>query len=92
MPAQLGATHEPPVPRSSGVSMVLMGMAKRSDQQIALGRRPTWICRIGRLCIAAEVPENPFDDGRILNARDHLKLPAAAPADLNVDGKDTFEA
>jgi len=64
--------------------MVLMGMTKRSDQQIALGRRPTWICRIGRLCIAAEVPENPFDDGRILNARDHLKLPAAAPADLNV--------
>ena len=72
--------------------MVLMGMTKRSDQQIALRRRPTWICRIGRLCIAAEVPENPFDDGRILNARDHLKLPAAAPADLNVDGKDTFEA
>ena len=72
--------------------MVLMGMTKRSDQQIALGRRPTWICRIGRLCIAAEVPENPFDDGRILNARDHLKLPAAAPADLNIDGKDTFEA
>ena len=72
--------------------MVLMGMTKRSDQQIALGRRPTWICRIGRLCIAAEVPENPFDDGRILNARDHLKLPAAAPADLNIDGKDTLEA
>jgi hypothetical protein len=34
--------------------MVLMGMTKRSNQQIALGRRPTWICRIGRLCIAAD--------------------------------------
>jgi hypothetical protein len=71
---------------------VFMGMTKRSDQQIALGRRTTRIGWIKRVCIASEVLENPFDDGRILNARDHLKLPAAAPADLNVDGKDTFEA
>ena len=67
-------------------------MTKRSDQEIALGRRPTRVCRIGRLRIAAEMFQNPFDDGWVLDAGDHLELPAAAPADLDVDRKDTFEA
>jgi hypothetical protein len=62
-------------------------MATRSDQQIALGRRPARISRIGRLRIASEVRQYPFDDRWILDARDHLERPAAAPADLDVDGK-----
>jgi hypothetical protein len=62
-------------------------MAKRSDQQIALGRRPARMGWIGRLTGAAKVRQYPLDDGRILDARDHLELPAAAPADLDVDGK-----
>jgi hypothetical protein len=35
---------------------------------------------------------SPLDDGRILNADDHLDLPAATPADFNVDREDAFEA
>ena len=63
-------------------------MTRRSDQQVALGRRTAWmgrIGRLGRLAVAAEVPRYPLDDGRILDARDHLQLPAAASADLDVD-------
>ena len=67
-------------------------MTKRSDQEIALGRCPTRVCRIGRLRITAEMFQNPIDDGWVLDAGDHLELPAAAPADLDVDRKDTFEA
>jgi hypothetical protein len=48
--------------------------------------------RIGRLGVAAEVLENPVDQRRRLDARDHPQPPAAAAADLNVDGKDTLEA
>ena len=51
-------------------------MATRSDQQIALGRRPARISRIGRLRIASEVHQYPLDDGRILDAGDDLELPA----------------
>ena len=34
----------------------------------------------------------PLDDGRILDARDHLELPAAAPADLDVYREYPLEA
>jgi hypothetical protein len=43
--------------------------------------------RIDGLRGVTEVRQYPFDDGRIFDARDHLELPAAAPADLDVDGK-----
>ena len=66
-------------------------MATRSDQQIALGRRPARISRIGRLRIASEVRQYPFNDGRILDAGDDLELPAAAPAGLDVDREHPFE-
>lgn len=42
--------------------------------------------------VAAEVVENPLDDLRILDARDHPQLPAAAFASLDVDGKDAPQA
>ena len=67
-------------------------MATRSDQQISPGRRPARIARIGRLTGATKLRQYPLDDGRILDARDHLELPAAAPADLDVDGKHPLEA
>ena len=62
-------------------------MATRSDQQIALGRRPARISRIGRLRGVAEVLQNPLNDRWILDAGDDLELPPAAPADLDLDGK-----
>jgi hypothetical protein len=43
------------------------------------------MCWIGRVAFAAEVLQNPLDDGCILDARDHPKLPAAAAAGLDVD-------
>ena len=67
-------------------------MMKRSDQEIALGRRPARICRIGRLGIASEVLQYPLDDGRLLDARDHLELAAGAPADLDVYREYPLEA
>jgi hypothetical protein len=48
--------------------------------------------RIGRLAVAAEVLENPLNRCWLFDARDHPQLPATAPADLDVDGKDTLEA
>jgi hypothetical protein len=38
-------------------------MTKRSDQEIALGRRSARVSRIDRLVIAAEMLENPLDPG-----------------------------
>jgi hypothetical protein len=67
---------------------VVTGMTKRSDQQVALRRRPAQIGWICRLTGATKVLQYPLDDGQILDARDHLELPAAAPADLDVDRKD----
>jgi hypothetical protein len=43
-------------------------MATRSDQQIALGRRPARIGRIGRLTGATKVRQYPFNDRRILDS------------------------
>jgi hypothetical protein len=48
--------------------------------------------RIDRLGVAAEVLENPLDRGWFLDTGDYPKLPAAAPAGLDVDGKHTLEA
>ena len=67
-------------------------MARRSAQLIVLRRRPAGVSRIERLGIEAQVPENPLDHGRLLDARDHLELPAAAPADLDVDGEHPLQA
>ena len=60
-------------------------MTKRSDQQVALRRCPSWMCRIGRVTFATEVLQYPLDDGCIFDARDYLQLPAAALAGLDVD-------
>jgi hypothetical protein len=43
-------------------AQVVTGMTKRPDQEIGLGRRPARMGRIGRLRVAVEVLENPFDD------------------------------
>jgi hypothetical protein len=67
-------------------------MTKRSDQQIALGRCPTRMGRIGRRYIASEVLQYPLDDGWILDARNHPQLPAAASADLDVDREHPLQA
>ena len=56
-----------------------------SDQQVVLGRCPAWMCRIGRLAVAAEVLEYPLANRCIFDARDHPQLPAAVSADLDVD-------
>ena len=48
--------------------------------------------RIDRLAVAAEVLENPLYHRRILDAGDDPQPPAAAPADLNINGKDSLEA
>jgi hypothetical protein len=52
-------------------------MAKRSEQKIGQGRHPARMGRIGRLAVAAEVLENPFDDGWILDAGNDLELAGA---------------
>jgi len=61
--------------------------AARLDPPVAARVR-----RIGRLAVAAEVLENPFNDRWFLDTGDHAQPAAAAPADLDVDGKDTLEA
>jgi hypothetical protein len=67
-------------------------LAKRSEQKIGRGRLPARMGRVGRLAVAVEVLENPFDDGWILDAGNDLELPATATAHLDVDRKDTLEA
>jgi hypothetical protein len=78
--------------QTATAARVLMRMAKRSEQEIRLGRPPARIGRIGRLAVAAEMLENPFDDGWILDAGNDLELPATTTAHLDVDRKDTLEA
>jgi hypothetical protein len=48
------------------------------------------MCRIGQLAIASEVLEYPLDDGRILDAGDHLEPPAAATTDVIIAHGLTF--
>jgi hypothetical protein len=45
------------------LAWVVTSMTKRSDQEIALGRRSARVSRIDRLVIAAEMLENPLDPG-----------------------------
>ena len=89
-PGNTGALGvEPRIARPATLAPVVTRMAIRTDQQFALRRCPARMVRIGRLGMASEVLQNPLDDGRILDARDHLELPAAAPADLDVDRNGT---
>lgn len=48
--------------------------------------------RIDGLCVPAEVLKNPLDHRRILDAGDDPQPPAAAPAELDVDGEHPLEA
>ena len=60
---------------------------RRSERRVAPGRRPARRCRIDGLGVAAKVLENPINRGLLLEARNHTQPPAAAPADLHVDGE-----
>jgi hypothetical protein len=73
--------------RRGTVALAVKRMVSGTDRQIALGRRAARMRRIDRLGVAAEVLEYPIDHRRRLDARDHPQPPAAAAADLNVDGK-----
>jgi hypothetical protein len=68
MPAHPVSSLDPPVPLGGAAARDLMRTTKRSDQEIALGRRPARVSRIGQLAVAAEVPENPLDQGLLLDA------------------------
>ena len=48
--------------------------------------------RIDRRPVAIEAREDPLDEIRFLDARDHLEPPAAVPAALDVDGEDAVIA
>src|SRR5690606_34096206 len=65
---------------------------QRSERQIALRRRTARMCRIDGLGVPAEVPKNPLNRCGLLDAGDHTKAAAAAPARLDVDGKYPLEA
>src|SRR5690606_13382915 len=69
-----------------------LGSAERSERELALGRRTARIRRIDRLCVPAEVRENPLDRCGRLDAGDHTKAAAAAPARLDLDGEYPLEA
>ena len=55
------------------------------NRRFTLGRRSGRASPIERLAHAAEVIENPLDDGGLLDARNHPKLAAAAPVGFDVD-------
>src|SRR5690606_35542259 len=69
-----------------------LGSAERSERELALGRRTARIRRIDRLCVPAKVRENPLDRCGRLDAGDHTKAAAAAPARLDLDGEYPLEA
>src|SRR5690606_14878363 len=69
-----------------------IGSAERSERQLALGRRTARIRRIDRLCVPAEVRDNPLDRCGRLDAGNHTKAAAAAPARLDLDGEYPLEA
>jgi hypothetical protein len=48
--------------------------------------------RVDRSAVATQVLKNPLNDLRVLDAGDHPQSPAAAPAYLDIDGKDALEA
>src|SRR5690606_32798788 len=69
-----------------------LGSAERSERELALGRRTARRRRIDRLCVPAEVRENPLDRCGRLDAGNHTKAAAAAPARLDLDGEYPLEA
>src|SRR5690606_3797351 len=69
-----------------------LGSAERSERQVTLGRRTARIRRIDGLCVPAEVRENPLDRCGRLDAGNHTKAVAAAPARLDLDGEYSLEA
>jgi len=71
-----------------GRLMLLLGL---SDWRPALRRPAARRRRIGGRLVSLEMGEDPLDDLRFLDARDHLEPPAAAPAALDIDGEDTLE-
>ena len=78
--------HESTPARPCKVGRVVKNRTKRSDQAIALRRRPARMarmCRIDGLRSMAEMFKNPLDDCGLLNAGDHPQLPAALSAGLD---------
>ncbi|MBT8061491.1 MAG: hypothetical protein KJO85_02335 [Gammaproteobacteria bacterium] len=58
-------------------------MMKRSDEAIALRRRPARMRRVDGPGITAKVLENPFNDRRRLDAGDNAQPAAALPTALD---------
>src|SRR5690554_5482933 len=86
MLAHPAASQDPPVSGAGASS------AERSERQLALGRRTARIRRIDELCVPAKVRENPLDRCGRLDAGNHTKAAAAAPARLDLDGEYPLEA
>src|SRR5690554_8210306 len=86
MLAHPAASQDPPVSGAGASS------AERSERQLALGRRTARIRRIDRLCVPAEVRENPLDRCGRLDAGNHTKAAAAVPARLDLDGEYPLDA
>src|SRR5690554_7349126 len=86
MLAHPAASQDPPVSGAGASS------AERSERQLALGRRTARTRRIDGLCAPAEVRENPLDRCGRLDAGNHTKAAAAAPARLDLDGEYLLEA
>ena len=91
-PENAGASRRKPTPaRPCTVARVVMNRTERSDQAIALWRCAARMRRIDGLGITAEVLENPFNDCWRLDAGDDTQVPAALPADLDVNGEHPLE-
>ena len=80
-PGNAGASRRKPKPaRPCTVARVVTNMTKRSDQEIALGRRPARMCWIDGLRSVAEMFQNPLDDCGFLDAGDDAQPTAALAA------------
>src|SRR5690554_7896692 len=86
MLAHPAASQDPPVSGAGASS------AERSERQLALGRRTARTRRIDGLCAPDEVRENPLDRCGSLDAGNHTKAAAAAPARLDLDGEYSHDA
>ncbi len=62
-----------------------------SERQLAFRWYPRRPGEVQRCPVPAEMIENPLDDIRFLDARDHPQLSAAAPTPLDLDLKDSLE-
>jgi len=91
-PGNAGASPRKPTPaRPCTLARLVTNRTKRSDQAIALRRRPARMRRIDGLRSVTEMVQNPLDDGGLLNAGDHPQCPAALSAGLNIDGEHPLE-